>query len=77
MGVNLGDRQWLKFPWDAMMVGVLATVVVVVIGYSFSRVLPSRQSLKAVVLWDAILYHNSPLEQGREKPEGGGAGEKL
>lgn len=54
MGVKVGASQWLKFPWDAMMVGVAATAAVVLIGYLASRFLPSKEGAKAAVLWDVF-----------------------
>ena len=54
MGVSLGAK-WLAFPWDPMMVGVIATAAVVVFGYGASRVFPSQaDETKTPVLWDVV-----------------------
>jgi Na+/proline symporter len=48
------DLKSLRFPWDAMMVGVLATAAVVVIGYLVSRLFPKATDPSATVLWDVF-----------------------
>jgi len=54
MGVSLGAK-WLAFPWDPMMVGVIATAAVVVFGYGASRIFPSKtDEPKTPVLWDVV-----------------------
>jgi solute:Na+ symporter, SSS family len=55
MGVDTGAK-WLAFPWDPMMVGVIATVAVVVFGYGASRIFPSQSgATETPVLWDVFL----------------------
>ncbi len=54
LGIDIAGYTRLRFPWDAMMVGVLATAAVAVIGYFVSRLFPKSTNPSAAVLWDVF-----------------------
>ena len=54
MGVNLGPGQGLKFPWDPMMTGVVATAAVIIVGVAASILFPSSSLNNAPVLWETM-----------------------
>jgi SSS family solute:Na+ symporter len=48
------NREWLRFPWDPIMVGVVSSAVVVAVGYFASYVIPpgTRVHKDVPVLWE-------------------------
>jgi len=43
LGINSEKLNKLKFPWEPMMIGVIATVSVVISGWCFSFIFPAEQ----------------------------------
>jgi len=48
------SREWLRFPWDPIMVGVVSSAVVVVTGYFASYIIPAGTRVRKdfPVIWE-------------------------
>jgi len=65
LGVNLSRWPWLRFPWDTMMVGVVATVAVILVGWMASLFFKPGQA-KPSVLWD-VYFKKGALDKNSER----------